>query len=215
MPAEERKRFLKIFLPGILLLVFVYILATILREVRDSFMADMWRESGENFLPGVFAKTETFISLIILALIASMVVIKNNLKAFLLAHWIMLAGFVLSGFITILYLQQQVTTFYWMMLVGLGLYMTYIPFNSLLFDRLLAAFRYAGNVGFLIYIADAFGYLGSVSVLLTKTIFKLEVNWLSFYTSLVLFTSVAGVLFTFFSIYYFHRKHNTEFHAGA
>jgi hypothetical protein len=85
--------------------------------------------------------------------------------------------------------------------------MTYIPYNSILFDRLLAAFKYAGNVGFLIYVADAFGYLASVSVVLTKTVFKLQLNWLQFYTTLVLITSVAGVLFTFFSIFYFNKKH--------
>ncbi len=140
-------------------------------------------------------------------MIAGMVVIKNNLKAFLIAQWMMLAGFVLSGIVTWFYLQQQLNTFNWMTLVGLGLYMTYIPYNSILFDRLLAAFKYAGNVGFLIYVADAFGYLASVSVVLTKTVFQLQLNWLQFYTTLVLATSVAGVLFTFFSILYFNKKH--------
>ena len=97
-----------------------------------------------------------------------------------------------------------------MTLVGLGLYMVYIPFNSLLFDRLLAAFRFAGTVGFLIYVADAFGYLASVSVLLTKTILKVEINWLNFYTSLVLWAACIGLVVTLLSIIYFRRKHKTE-----
>jgi hypothetical protein len=138
-----------------------------------------------------------------------MVVIKNNLKAFFIAQWMMLTGFLLSGIVTWLYLQQQVNTFNWMTLVGLGLYMTYIPYNSILFDRLLAAFKYAGNVGFLIYIADSFGYLASVGVVLTKTIFKIQLNWLNFYTNLVLLTSVAGIVFTLVSILYFKKKHRS------
>jgi len=211
MTAADRKAFLSTFLPGIVLLVGVYVFVTVLREVRDSFMADMWRASGEAFSAGVFAKTETLISIIILAMVASMVILKNNLKAFMLAQWMMLAGFVLSGVITALYLNAQVTTFTWMTLVGLGLYMTYIPYNSILFDRLLAAFKYAANVGFLIYVADAFGYLASVSVVLTKTVFKLDVNWLNFYTTLVLITSVAGVLFTLFAMFYFRKKHRSYF----
>jgi hypothetical protein len=85
----------------------------------------------------------------------------------------------------------------------------YIPFNSLLFDRLLAAFRFAGTVGFLIYVADAFGYLASVSVLLTKTILKVEINWLNFYTSLVLWAACIGFVATLLSIIYFSRKHRT------
>jgi hypothetical protein len=97
--------------------------------------------------------------------------------------------------------------FQWMTLVGLGLYMTYIPFNSILFERMLASFKYAANVGFLIYLADSFGYLASVSVLLTKTVLKLNINWLQFYTSLVLITSIGGGLFILFSIIYFNRKY--------
>lgn len=213
MLAKDRKAFLKIFLPGVVLLVLIYILVTVLREVRDGFMADMWRASGEPFKAGVFAQTETLISLAILVLIASMVVIKNNQKAFMLAQWLMMGGFVISGILTGLYLQQQVSTFAWMTGMGFGLYMTYIPYNSILFDRLLAAFRYAGNVGFLIYVADAFGYLASVSVLLIKTIFKLQLNWLHFYTTLVLYTSVAGVLFTLCSLLYFHKKYKVESNA--
>ena len=207
MNAADRKRFVKTFLPGLLLLVVIYVFVTVLREVRDGFMADMWRASGEDFNAAVFAKTETLISVVILIMIASMVVIKNNLKAFVLAQTIMLSGFLLSGIVTWLYLQQQVSTFGWMTLVGLGLYMTYIPYNSILFDRMLAAFRYAANVGFLIYLADSFGYLASVSVLLSKTILKLQLNWLNFYTSLVLITSVIGVLFICLSLVYFRKKY--------
>ncbi len=209
MNAVGRKQFIGAFLPGIILLVIIYILATMLREVRDGFMADMWRESGSVFEANVFAKTETLISLAILALIATMVVVKNNFKAFILSHWIMFLGFALSGLVTLLFLQGFINMFNWMTLVGLGLYMTYIPYNSLLFDRMLAAFKYAGTVGFVIYVADAFGYLASVSVLLSKTIFNLQINWLDFYTSLVLWSAMIGGLSTVFSIVYFYRKHAT------
>jgi MFS family permease len=207
MAAAERKAFVRFFLPGILLLVIVYIFVTLLREVRDGFMADMWRSSGEAFNSAVFAKTETVISISILVLIAIMVFVRNNIRAFQIAQLIMLTGFALSGIVTYLFINGSVSTFSWMTLVGLGLYMTYIPYNSILFDRLLAAFKYAGNVGFLIYLADAFGYLASVSVLLTKTILKLQINWLDFYTRLVLITSSAGIIFLICSMIYFHRRY--------
>ncbi len=206
MNATDRRQFVRTFFPGILLLVFIYIFVTMLREVRDGFMADMWKASGETFSAGVFAQTETLISIVILVLIASMVMIRNNMKAFMIAQIIMIAGFILSGVVTWLYLEKSVSTFTWMTLVGLGLYMTYIPYNSILFDRMIAAFRYAANVGFLIYLADSFGYLASVGVLLTKNIFRIEMNWLNFYTTLVLITSFAGVIFISCSLIYFERK---------
>ncbi len=209
MNASDRRQFLRSFLPGLALLVLVYIFVTVLREIRDSFMADMWRDSGERFEAVVFAQTESFISISLLILIAAMVLIKNNRKAFLLAQLIMLTGFLLSGVITWLYLQKLVNTFTWMSFVGLGLYMTYIPYNSILFDRMIATFRYAANVGFLIYVADSFGYLASIAVMLTKSILKLRLNWLEFYTSLVMITSIAGIIFIMISIVYFNHKQKT------
>lgn len=214
MYGKDRIAFVQTFLPGIIFLVLVYIFVTVLREVRDGFMADMWRASGEKFESAVFAQTESLIAIAILVLIASMVVIRNNKRAFMFAQVIMLAGFILSGIITWLYLQTQVSTFTWMTLMGLGLYMTYIPYNSILFDRMLASFRYAANVGFLIYLADSFGYLASVSVLLTKDIFRIRLNWLDFYTHLVLITSVAGTVFVFCSLVYFSRKHRRMINDG-
>ena len=84
--------------------------------------------------------------------------------------------------------------------------MVYIPFNSLLFDRLIAAFRIAGTVGFLIYVADSFGYLGSVAVLISKSVFKLEMHWLHFYQNLVLAMGAIGLAGTLFSFFYFKKK---------
>lgn len=207
MSREQRRALLSGFLPGILSLVLIYVLVTILREVRDSFMADMWRESGEVFNAGVFASTETIITVIILVLIAAMMLLRNNFRAFMLAQVIMLLGFIISLVITLLYMQQQTSLYSWMLLVGLGLYMVYIPFNSILFDRFIAAFRFAGNVGFLIYLADSFGYLGSVGVLLIKTILKVEANWLHFYQQLVLVTGMVGMAGTIISLLYFRRKY--------
>jgi MFS family permease len=208
MTGSQRIVLLKTYGPGLFLLVLVYSLVTILREVRDSFMADMWRDSGDQFNLSVFAQTETIITIILLILIASMVLVKRNFKALMLTHWIMGAGFLLSLLITLAYQQQSVSTFYWMLGVGLGLYLVYIPFNSILFDRLIASFRITGNVGFLIYLADSFGYLGSVTVLLSKSVLNIQLSWLNFYQELVLLTGIIGLIATAASMFYFRNKFN-------
>ncbi|WP_423735038.1 DUF5690 family protein [Chitinophaga caseinilytica] len=207
MSAAERRGLLRRFWPGIALLVVIYILVTILREVRDSFMADMWRASGEPFQPGVFAGTESLISLIILVLIAAMSWLNHNFRAFIVTQWIMLAGFAITLCGAMLFSAGHLGMYAWMLLAGLGLYMVYIPFNSLLFDRFIAAFRFTGNVGFLIYIADAFGYLGSVGVMLAKSVFQLQLNWLEFYTGLVKIAGVTGLAGTVAAMYWFRRKY--------
>jgi hypothetical protein len=205
MMREERADFLRKFYPGIIALVLIYVLVTILREVRDSFMADMWRESGTVFQTDIFTKTETIISICILVLIASMVWVKHNYRAFVITQMIMFAGFAICLLGSWQY-QKNESMFFFTTTVGLGLYMVYIPFNSILFDRLLAAFRISGNVGFLIYLADAFGYLGSVLVLLSKTTLKLNWNWLSFFQMLVWIAGFSGLVLVGYSLFYFYYK---------
>lgn len=206
MNADDRKKFIQHFLPGIIAAVFIYAFATIFRDIRDNFSADMWKEMGYLNQPAIFSKTETPITLIILVLIGSMVLIKNSFKAFMLAHVFIALGFVVAGLSTWLFSNGTIAPIWWMTLVGLGLYMVYIPFNSVFFERMIAAFRFTGNAGFLIYVADSFGYLGSVSVLLSKEIFKVQLNWVHFFSNSVMGLSVAGVIITSYSMYYFYQK---------
>jgi MFS family permease len=206
MNAMERKTFLQKFLPGIIAAVCIYMFATIFRDIRDNFSADMWKEMGYLNQPAIFSKTETPITLIILLLIGSMVLIQNNRKAFMLSHVFIGIGFIIAGFSTYLFTKQLILPYWWMTLVGLGLYMVYIPFNSVYFERLIATFRFTGNVGFLIYVADSFGYLGSVSVLVSKEVLKIRLNWVDFFSTSVMALSLAGILITGYAMFYFGRK---------
>lgn len=209
MSAEQRKAFVRSFLPGIIACIFIYGFATIFRDIRDNFSADMWKEMGYLNQPAIFSKTETPITLVILALIGSMVIIKNSFKALMIAHLFIAIGFVIAGLSTYLFTRGLVAPIWWMTLVGLGLYMVYIPFNSVFFERMIAAFRFTGNVGFLIYLADSFGYLGSVSVLLSKEIFKVQLNWVQFFSNSVMILSVVGVGITLYAAWYFYQKKKT------
>ena len=207
MSAADRKNFIKEFLGGIIACVVIYCFATIFRDIRDNFGAEMWKEMGFFNQPAIFTKTETPITLIVLLLIGSMVLIKNNFTALKTAHYFILAGFILAGTCTVLFKGNQISPIWWMTLVGLGLYMVYIPFNAVFFDRLISTFKYASNVGFLIYIADSFGYVGSIGVLLSKEIFKVQLNWVTFFSNSVVILSVIGSLITLFSLYYFSKKY--------
>ncbi len=98
----------------------------------------------------------------------------------------------------------------WMQLTGLGLYMAYIPFNCIFFERMIASFRIAGNVGFFIYIADAYGYLGSVIVMLVKSFLEIKLQWTSFYSNGVIIFSIIGIAGTLISLFYFNKKFRSE-----
>jgi hypothetical protein len=91
----------------------------------------------------------------------------------------------------------------------MGLYFGYIQFNSIFFDRLIATFRYVSTVGFLIYLADSFGYLGSVGVLLFKEFGNAELSWLEFFISSGYILSLAGSVLIVLSLVYFILKYKT------
>jgi MFS family permease len=212
MLKAERKAYVRRFFPGIVTLLIIYVFLTVFRDIRDNFAADMWAEMGFANQPEKFVQTEIPTTIIVLALISAMVYIRNNLNALMISHLIIGVGFLLAGIATLFFMQGMLSPFYWMMLVGLGLYMGYIPFNCVLFERMIATFRYAGNVGFLIYLADSFGYLGSVAVILTKSVLNFEISWTRFYSIGVMLLSIAGVVGSLVSAWYFHSRYQNKMH---
>ena len=209
MTALDRKNLLKQYLPGIIAFVVIYLFATIFRDIRDNFSAEMWKEMGYGSKPAVFTQTAIPITIFILILIGAVVAVKNSFKALMVAHVFILLGFLLAGISTYYFTQHLLDPFWWMLWVGLGLYLVYIPFNSIFFDRLIAAYSMKGNVGFFIYVADSVGYVGSVSVMLVKEGLSLQLQWTRFFSQSVMILSFVGVFITLYAIYYFLSKSRT------
>ncbi|MEJ1241486.1 DUF5690 family protein [Chryseolinea sp. T2] len=207
MNGEERKKFVTTFLPGIFFFTLSYILLTVFRDFRDNFSAEVWKTLGYGNSPEIFTTTEIPVSIIVLAVMGSLMIIKNNQRAFMINHLIIILGMVLTGVSTFLFQQQMISAPMWMIAIGLGLYLGYVPFNSIFFDRLLAAFNYVGTVGFLIYLADSFGYLGSVGVLFFKEFGYADLSWVDFFISAGYLISIAGTGLMAGSMIYFHVRH--------
>lgn len=133
--------------------------------------------------------------------------IKNNKVALMANHLIIMGGMVLIGVSTLLYEREAINAPVWMVLIGTGLYMGYVPFNSIFFDRLIATFRYVGTVGFIMYVADAFGYLGSVGVLFYKEFTAPDMSYIDVFITGGYALSIVGSLLILASMWYFHWKH--------
>lgn len=209
MSGKDRMAFVRTFGPGLILLIASYALLTAYREFRDNFSAEIWKSLGYGDKPEIFTQTETTVSITVLVAIAVLMVIKNNRVALLINHIMVLFGMLLAGVSTLAFEQDFISAPVWMTLVGMGLYFGYIQFNSIFFDRLLAAFRYAGTVAFLINLADSCGYVGSVTVLFYKQFGQANLSWLSFFIACGYVLSVAGTLLMLCSLYYFLRKHSS------
>lgn len=205
MDKTSRKEFFKMFKPGIILTVVIYTMLTIIRDVRDNFEIEIW-EMLHLKGNGVFAKVDGMIALIVLILIALLILVKDNLKAFKLIHMLIISGFFIAGVSTYLFSIQMISGLSWMLMVGLGLYLAYIPYNAIFFERMIATYKMKSNIGFVMYLADAIGYLGSFFVLLNKELLPNSVTWGSYFIQLVFFTSIIGGGLSLLSLYYFVRK---------
>jgi hypothetical protein len=209
MDRAQRRAFLSAYAPGVVLLVMAYVLLTALRDFRDNFAAEIWTALGFGEASGVFTASELPVAAIALAVLGAVMWVRDNLRALLVMHGVILAGFLLLGLSTLAFQAQFVTPLAWMILTGAGLYMAYTPFNAMLFDRMIAYSGRVGTAGFLIYVADASGYLGSVALLLWRNFAMVRLDWLGFFVASAYATSVVGAICTLLAGAYFLRRRPT------
>ena len=205
MDATQRRKFLLNFLPGILLTIIIYTLLTIMRDVRDNFEVEIWAGLGINN-SSIYTHIDSLISVVVLIFMGLLILIRNNLKAFTVIHLLIISGCITIGISTYLYQQQYISPTVWMTLAGLGLYMGYLPYNAIFFERMIASFEYKSNVGFVMYLADAMGYLGSISVLLLKQFGDNTRSWTDFFEQGIYTVAFIGGISAICSLIYFLRK---------
>lgn len=177
MNAAQRRHFLLSNALPLALLILPYVFLTVYRDLRDTFMADVLKELGHKPDSAFFAKVETVVGLGVLAALAGLWFIRDHWRALGVYHALIAAGAMLVGAGTLAFGKGMIGPAAWMILTGLGGYLGYVPFNSVLFDRLLAATRQAGTASFLIQVADSLGYLASASLYLQRTFLPSEPNW--------------------------------------
>lgn len=203
---HQRKQLFHAFLIGLSAILAANILMTIGRDIKDNFLVEFFQSIQIDSSTSIYAKTETFIGLVVLLLLSFMVLLKNNSKAFFLIHGIMLFGFAAMLVSTYLYVNGLLSPLVWVLVQGIGLYISYIVFQSLYFERFIAAFKVKGNVGFLIYMSDFTGYLGSCIILILKEFSDFKANWGDFFITLNYTVALGGIAMVFVSFIYFWKK---------
>jgi hypothetical protein len=206
MNGAERAAFLRHYAPGLVLLVLSYVMLTALRDFRDNFAAEIWTAMGFGKTASVFSASELPVAVIALAALGAVMIVRDNLRALLIIHGVVIAGFILLGLSTLAFQAGLISPLTWMILAGAGIYMSYTPFNAMLFDRLVAVSGKVGTAGFLIYVADASGYVGSVALLLWRNFGSLTLNWLEFFIQAAYATSIIGAVLVTAAGFYFHHR---------
>jgi len=179
MDGAARRHFLARYAPGLIALVVIYVALTALRDFRDNFAAEVWAEVGLGGRADLFTWSELPTSILVLVTLASLIVIRDNTKA-LIANFVLVGmGLAVGAGGSLAFAAHLIGPVAWMVMLGFGLYLAYTPFNGMLFDRLVAASGEAATAGFLIYVADAGGYGGSVVLALLRSLPGFHLPWVA------------------------------------
>ena len=207
MDRSSRLAFLNSLLLGLGLLFVARLLTTAFRDYRDNYGVEFFGSLGYQGDPTLFMKTEIPVALGVLGALALLNLLRSNRAGVVGAHALMLAGLGLMGFSTALLDAGVLSGMGWMILVGLGSYLAYVPHDSVVFDRIIASTRVRGTAVFAIYLADAIGYTGSIGLPLVKDLLFPAVDRLAFFRVFTYVVSLGGVGVVVASGLYFYRKH--------
>ncbi|MEQ9441715.1 MAG: DUF5690 family protein [Cyclobacteriaceae bacterium] len=211
MNGKQRRDFLSHHGWGFVGLVMVYIILTVARDFRDNFIVEFWAELGQLEAPALITLTEVPIAVIVLTICALGVLILDNRVAFNLGMCTVAGSAVLLLLVTYAFEQGWISPVAWIISSGTFIYLPYILFHCLLFERFLALLRYPGTVGFLFYVADAGGYLASVSILLLKETINTQYQWVHFFAQLNTYSAVGILLITVLAVMIL-QKQEKQYH---
>lgn len=206
MDRARRWAFVREFLGGLVMLLIAYFFLTAYRDFRDNYGIEIFTELGYGEQATIFTRTELPVAFGVMGALAALFLIKNNRLGLLGAFALMIGGSALLGISTLLFDAGVINGVWWMVLVGLGSYLAYVPYGSVLFDRLIASTGFIGTAVFAIYVADAIGYTGSIGVQLYKDLGQGEVSRFGFFRGYTYFMSILGTVLLVASCAYFLAK---------
>jgi hypothetical protein len=194
MDNKQRRAFLAHFGIGFGMLLAAYFFLTALRDFRDHYGAEIFDSLGLGSQKAIFTQTELWALFGVIVAIAVLNLIQNHRKALATVYGVIIGGFALIGVATIAFQAGGLPGYWWMACVGLGLYLAYVPFGAVLFERMMAASRFNGTAVFAIMLADGIGYTGSVLFQLFRDLAFGHFNRLDFFTPYAIVVSAVGVL---------------------
>ena len=211
----DRKAFFKRHAIGLTALIAIYILLTIVRSIRDDFAVEIWQGMGVAGKPKVFATSETWVAIGVVIINGSIILVRNNRIAFLASMGLLAAGFAIVLLAITGFHFKVLSPMMFMILLGLGMYIPYVAFHTTVFERMLAAFKEVGTIGYLMYLADAIGYLGYVAIMILRNSVDIEIDFLQLMIWTSIGVSLASTAITIFLTFYFQKKMPKHIDANA
>ena len=209
MDARSRWSVYRQFMPILTLLFVANLLLLMLRDVKEDFLVNIFDTTGHS--SWFFAQLDSIVTGIILVLFALMTLVRRNIRALSILLVMVTLGAAVMSVISFGYDVVRLSPVVWLFVQSLCLYVAYLAFQTIFFDRFIACFRIKGNVGFFIAMIDFIGYLGTVTLLSTKEFLDINIEWFALFNHIACAVgAVCTVLFTVAGIL-IYRKYNKTF----
>ncbi len=205
---KQRWELFKSFMPFLSMLFVANIAIVVLRDIKEDFLVNIIDVSA--YSPWLFAQIDSVVTLIILGIFGLMVLVKDNLKALSVLFGLIITGMIVMAVVSFGQQQLQLSPVVWLFVQSLCLYIAYLTFQTIFFDRFIACFRIRGNVGFFIVTTDFLGYTGTVLVLVLKEFCNPDVDWAVFYNRLAGYVGIFCCVTFICSFVYLHQRFRKE-----
>ena len=176
---QQRWELFKSFMPFLSMLFVANIAIVVLRDIKEDFLVNIIDVTA--YSPWLFAQIDSVVTLIILGIFGLMVFVKDNLKALSVLFGLIIVGMIAMSVVSFGQDRFRLSPVTWLFIQSLCLYIAYLTFQTIFFDRFIACFKIRGNVGFFIVTTDFLGYTGTVLVLILKEFCNPHINWAVFY----------------------------------
>jgi hypothetical protein len=214
MSRADRKRFVRDYLPGVVCLVFGYLCLMSYRNVRDDFMDGILQELGHTVVAEDFANIESLVGLSVIAVLCCLRLVKNNRQAVWVNLGLIGGGALVLGASTVMLQGGLLSPRGFYILNGIGLYVAFVPYQSILMDRLVATLPTVATASFLIAIGDSYGYLSVVGIYLGRDIYQtttgIALPWAELLVSLSYAVTILVPLAMVGNYAYFRRKMKSD-----
>lgn len=205
---KQRWELFKNYMPFLTMLFVANIAIVVLRDIKEDFLVNIIDVSS--YSPWLFARIDSVVTVIILAIFGLMVLVKSNLKALSVLFGLIITGMVVMAVISFGQGRFQLSPMVWLFVQSLCLYIAYLTFQTIFFDRFIACFRIRGNVGFFIVTTDFLGYTGTVLVLVVKEFCNPDIDWAVFYNQLAGYVGIFCSITFACSFVYLHQRFRRE-----
>lgn len=206
--SKQRWELFKSYMPFLSMLFIANIAIVVLRDIKEDFLVNIIDVSA--YSPWLFAQIDSVVTLIILGIFGLMVLVKDNLKVLSVLFGLIIAGMIVMSVVSFGQQQLRLSPVIWLFIQSLCLYIAYLTFQTIFFDRFIACFRIRGNVGFFIVTTDFLGYTGTVLVLVLKEFCNPDIDWAVFYNQFAGYVGIFCCVTFVCSFVYLHQRFRKE-----